>query len=172
MVHNLDKNDEFLRVYDELSDALFRRFYFKLSDRERATDLVQETFTKAWQYIREGKEVRNLKSFLYTIANHMIIDEYRKKKSVSLDALSESGFDPGEESQYKKMMLDIELGTVLQSIEKLPPKYHEVITMRYVDGLTPGKIAEITGETENVISVRLNRAIKKIQELLHIDLDE
>jgi RNA polymerase sigma-70 factor, ECF subfamily len=129
---------------------------------------VQETFTKAWEYMSEGKEVKNLKSFLYTIGNHMIIDEYRKKKAVSLDALTEEGFDPKEDSQHIKMIESIELRTVFNTLDKLPKKYHEVITMRYIDGLSPGEIAEITGENENAISVRINRAIKKIQEILHI----
>lgn len=172
MDNDLDKNKEFLRVYDELSDALFRRFYFKLSDEEKARDFVQETFTRAWQYISEGKKVDNLKSFLYTVANHMIIDEYRKKKSVSLETLSEAGFDPEEESQQKKIIENIELKSVLQSLNKLPEKYEEVITMRYIDGLSPGKIAEVLGENENAVSVRINRAIKKIQEILHIQSDD
>jgi len=172
MEPNLTKNEEFLKAYDDLSDALFRRFYFKLSDKEKALDLVQETFTKTWQYLSEGKEIQNLKSFLYTIANHMIIDEYRKKKSVSLDTLAEGGFDPGEDAQHLKMIENIELEGVLKSIENLPKKYQEIITMRYVDGLTPQQIAEILGETENAVSVRINRAIKKIQTLLHIETND
>lgn len=172
MAHNLDKNKEFLRAYDTLSDALFRRFYFKLSDEEKARDFVQETFMRVWQYMGEGKEVENIKSFLYTVANNMIIDEYRKKKSVSLDTLAETGFDPEEESQHRKMIENIELLSVLKSLSKLPKKYEEVITMRYVDGLTPGEIGEILRESENTVSVRINRAIKKIQEVLHIESDD
>lgn len=172
MAQNKDKKEEFVQAYDGLSDALFRRFYFKLSDEEKARDFVQETFTKAWQYMSDGKEVENLKSFLYTIANHLIIDEYRRKKSISLDTLSDAGFDPEEESQQKKMIESIELKAVLQSLNKLPEKYEEVITMRYIDGLSPGKIADVLGESENTVSVRINRAIKKIQDILHIQSDD
>ena len=59
MEEERDIQRQFLKAYDELSDALFRRFFFKLSDREKALDLVQEVFTKTWLYLSEGKEIQN-----------------------------------------------------------------------------------------------------------------
>ena len=50
---------------------------------------MQDTFCKSWDYIQKGGEVRNYKPFLYRILNNLIIDEYRKKKSVSLDEILE-----------------------------------------------------------------------------------
>ncbi|OHA23385.1 MAG: hypothetical protein A3G52_04885 [Candidatus Taylorbacteria bacterium RIFCSPLOWO2_12_FULL_43_20] len=163
-----DKKAEFLKAYDHLSEPLFRRFWYKLSDKERAQDLLQETFTKAWQYIVEGKKVRNLKSFLYAIANHMIIDEYRKSRSVSLDELTESGFDKALEGGHQSILDDVELNKIVITIEKLPQKYKEIIKMRYIDGLELVEISEIIGESENVVSVRINRGTKKLQKMLHL----
>ena len=40
--------DEFMKVYDAHVDAIFRHCYFRVFDRERARDLVQETFLKTW----------------------------------------------------------------------------------------------------------------------------
>jgi RNA polymerase sigma-70 factor (ECF subfamily) len=163
-------NDEFVKAYDELADPLFRRFYFKLSNREKSKDLVQEVFTRAWEYIVAGKEVQNIRSFLYKIANNLIIDEYRKKKSVSLDSLREEGFDvqtTGSEG-HEHIVKNAETEHMKKVIEKLPQKYREIVVMRYIDGLTPGEISLIIGETENAVSVRINRSIKKIQQLLKI----
>lgn len=167
-IHNV--RDRFLKTYDEMSATLFRHFFFKISNKERAKDLVQETFTRAWEYIAvKGGEVYNLKSFLYTIAHNLIVDEYKRKKTVSLDALQEEeNFDVPEVREQERILEHAETSQLLTFIKDLPTKYREVIVMRYVHGLSPSEIASKTGDTENAISVRINRGIKKIQELMHI----
>jgi RNA polymerase sigma-70 factor (ECF subfamily) len=162
--------ERFLQTYDDMSDTLFRHFFFKISNRERAKDLVQETFTRAWEYIAvKGGEVHNLKSFLYTIAHNLIVDEYKRKKTVSLDLLQEEeNFDVPEVYEQERILSNAETSRLHTFIKELPDKYRQVIVMRYVDGLSPSEIAEKTGDTENAISVRINRGIKKIQDLMHI----
>jgi DNA-directed RNA polymerase specialized sigma24 family protein len=44
--------------------------------------------------------------------------------------------------------------------------------MRFVDDLKPKEIAEILNLSPNVVSVRLNRAIEKLREMVGIDLQE
>ena len=101
MYKNTEIMEQFTKAYDELSDAIFRHCWFRIGDRERAKDLMQETFTKSWQYISRGEKVDNLKAFLYRVANNLIIDEYRKKKELSLDNLMVEGFEPGFDDRRK-----------------------------------------------------------------------
>ena len=75
-------------------DAIFRHCYFRVFDRERARDLVQETFLKTWEYLTRGHDIENIRAFLYRVATNLIIDDSRRKKEISLEQLSESGFDP------------------------------------------------------------------------------
>lgn len=168
-MESFDKvKEEFIKTYEELSDPLFRHCFFKVSEREKAKDLVQETFTKAWNYIDSGKEIANLKAFLYKIANNLIIDHYRKSKTSSLDQLMEKGFDvhfPGDEKTENIS----EYSQVLKAVQALPEKYREVVIMRFMDGMSPKEISETLEVTENVVSVRLNRAIKQLKEKLKID---
>src|SRR4051812_6244882 len=91
---NKKVKDDFLDAYNQYADAIFRYCFYKVSNRERAADLVQDTFTKTWIYLSNGKKVANLKAFLYKTANNLIIDWFRKKKMYSLDTLEEVGFDP------------------------------------------------------------------------------
>lgn len=153
------------QAYNEYSDAIFRYCFFKLSDREKALDLVQETYTRVWQYIESGKTVVNMKTFLYTIARNLIVDEYRKKKTSSLDDLVDTGHEPIleiEESLYDS--LDIERVKAL--IDELPEKYSSILVLRYVNDLSVKEIAEIVGESENVISVRIHRGLAKLKNLI------
>ncbi|TAL48764.1 RNA polymerase sigma factor [Patescibacteria group bacterium] len=163
------KKKMFAEAYEKFADSLFRHCFFRVSDRERAIDLVQETFLRTWQTIERGTEVRNLKAFLYRVLNNATIDHYRKHKTDSLDALLEDeGFDPpaaGDEAVIK----DAEVALLRQTLAELEEPYRGTMILRYVDGLSITEIAEILGETENVISVRLHRGAKKIKELLGYD---
>ena len=158
--------EQFTKAYDDLSDAIFRHCWFRIGDRERAKDLMQDTFIKSWQYITEGMEVNNLKAFLYRVANNLIIDEYRKKKELSLYNLMAEGFEPGfDERNRNEAGIDAKLA--LSVINKLDDKYREAVLMRYVDELSPKEIASITGESENNVSVKIHRGLKQLKELLN-----
>lgn len=162
--------DEFIVLYDEMADQLFRHCFFKLSNRELALDLVQETFARTWEYIASGKEVKNVKGFLFKVANNLIIDEYRKKKAVSLETLQEqTGFD-APVNEHKQTIFSVEVDNVLSHVNKLDSKYKDVILMRYVNDYSPKEIAQILGESENAVSVRINRGLKKVQEMLNVNL--
>lgn len=156
---------EFLKAYDQFADPIFRHCVFRVSDREKAKDLAQVTFVRLWDYMSQGKEIDNMRSFLYRIANNLIIDEYRKKKEESLDRMrDEEGFDIGTESMRDIETKD-EYAQALALLECLPDKYREALVMRHVDGLSVKDIAHLTHETENVISVRIHRAIEKLKVL-------
>ncbi len=155
-----------MRAYDEYSQAIFRYIFLKISDRERALDLSQETFTRAWESIIQGTHVINMKAFLYRIARNIVIDEYRKKKSESLDALFEEGYD-FRDTKAPEVIDQIDGGILLKQLEGLEEKYRDVLMMRYVEDLSIKEIARITGEAENTVSVRIHRAIAKARTLFN-----
>lgn len=162
------KTEEFIKLYDDMADQLFRHCFFKVSNRELALDLVQETFSRTWEYIASGKKVNNVRGFLFKVANNLIIDEYRKKKVVSLEKLQErTGFDAPVQD-HKKTMFSVEVDNILKHINKLDKKYRDVILMRYVNDYSPKEIASILGESENAVSVRINRGLKKVQEMINV----
>ena len=157
-------NEHFIKAYDEFSDAIFRHCFFKLSDRELAKDVLQDVFMRTWEYVSQKGEIKNIKAFLYQVANNLIIDQYRKRKyNLSLEEMKETGFDvPSKEK--RDAYFSAEVRNIMEIIKKLDPIYKDVLFFRYVDDLSPKDIAEILNESENVVSVRLNRGIKKIQE--------
>jgi RNA polymerase sigma-70 factor (ECF subfamily) len=155
----------FLEAYDAYADAIFRHCYFRVYDREQARDLVQETFIRTWEYLAKGEEVENIRAFLYRVANNLVIDHARKKKSVSLDMLEEQGFNPSVNPQ-ERLERTLDAQFVLQVLQELDAEYRQVVIMRYIDDLGPKDIAVALGESENVVSVRLHRALAKLRKLL------
>ena len=155
----------FVRAYDELSDALFRHAFFRVSDREVALDIVQNAFMKTWQHIIKGEEVRSLKPFLYRVVGNLVIDYYRKSKSESLDSLLEDGFDPTtSQGGSEEMAMSAEVSLALKSLESLPEQDRSIITLRFVDGLSIEDISKFLNKSENAVSVSLHRAVEKAKK--------
>lgn len=169
-----DIEQSFREAFERHSDELFRHASFRLSNRDRALELTQECFLRAWQYVKRGEEIREMRPFLFRTLRHLIIDEYRKTKSFSLDEMME-GDDggqiesmlPRDDTNTLEAAMDRYDGTrAVEAIRKLPDLYREVIAMRYVDSLTIPEIAALIKESENVVSVRLHRGLKKLRTLL------
>ncbi len=178
---SINTEQQFLESYTANTDALFRHILFRIGgDREKAKDILQDTFTRAWGALAGGKEIENLRAYFYRIAHNLIVDEYGRPKHASLEAMSESdensegGEGSGEiaiadASSHADTMASVESAELVRALAKLPADYRDVLTMRYIDDLGPGAIAEITGESANVISVRINRATAALREVLHIN---
>lgn len=159
-------HQQFLAAYDEYADAIYRFCYMKVSHTEVAHDLTQESFMRLWQYIRSGKEIENERALLYTFARNLVIDWYRKKKEVSLDVLQDAGADFSGED-HVRITTNAQMREALGVIKTLDEQTRDALLLRYTEGLSPQEIADVLGGTANAISVRINRGIKKVQELMH-----
>ena len=170
-----DHEERFLKAFTDYNDALFRHATLRISNRERAVDLVHDTYTKVWSYIRDGYEIENFRPFLYKVLNNLIIDEYRKKKESSLDALleidgvDEGSFDELSETTVESLAATIDGAKAFALLDELPGQYKEVIIMRFVDQLGPREISELTEETENVISVRIHRGLRLLRQRIEAE---
>ena len=158
----------FLAAYDAYGDAIFRFLAMKISDREVARDLTQETFTRAWDFCVEGGVIREWRPFLYRTAYHLVVDTYRKKRAVSLDAMiDDQGFAVSDDSaDEKQTIVRAEMSRVREGIDKLDELYRDIILLRFTEDLPPKEIARITGLSENVVSVRIHRGVEKLRTLL------
>lgn len=152
-------------AYSAYADMIFRHCYFRLMDRERGKELMQETFIRALEYARKGSTIEQMKAFLFRIANNLIIDDVRRKKELSLDTLQEEGFDPhgSGEQEILQNLADQEMISILS---KLDAPDRDLIIMRYVDGMKPREMSEYLNLNPNIISVRLHRAMKSLEQLI------
>ncbi len=155
----------FLRAYDDYADAIFRHCFFRVRDREVAKDLTQDTFLRTWRALGRGVKIDNIRAFLYRVALNLVIDYSQKKKMLSLDTLAEDGFEPGLDNS-EKLQNFLDGSRALERLEEIGPKYRDAVYLRYVEELSPQEIADILGENENTISVRIHRGVEKLRELL------
>ncbi len=165
----------FDKLFQSESDAIFRFCVLRVSDREQAMDLVQETFVRLWQTLEKGTEMTNARAFLFTVAHRLIIDWYRKKKAISMESLAdentEEAYDPADE---KTSSDNLELGSegryLMSKIHELNDSYRQAVYLRYAEGLTPPEIGKILGISANAASVRVNRGIQELRQLTGYDI--
>jgi len=160
-----DLEQKIVEAYDKYTEAIFKFCYFKTNDRELSKDLMQQTFLKAFEYMKKGNDLDNVRAFLYKIAGNLVIDWYRKKKEESLDNLIEQGFDIRDSTTNLEQGAEMEL--VIKTLEKLEQEEKDLIIWRYREDLSPKEISVITGQKVNTISVKIYRAVEKLKKILH-----
>ena len=138
--------------------------FFKVRDRATSEDLVQDTFTKTWSYLIRGGKIDVMKAFLYLVLSHLIVDEYRKHKTTSLDTLLLKGFEPAA-GHTSRLFNIVDGKAALLLIHRLPEKYQKVLRMRYVQDLTLREISLITGQSKNAVAVQVHRGLEKLKLL-------
>ncbi len=170
-----DLKKQFAKMYVDEADSIYRFCLLRTSDKEVALDIMQESFLSFWEVVAAGRvEVHRGRAFLFTIARNRIIDWYRRKKAVSLDALAEAAETDIEvfmESEDGKAQIEMshEARALLGKIRDLDATYQQAVYLRYVEDLRPKEIAQILGVTVNVVSVRLHRGLKQLRKVAGYD---
>jgi RNA polymerase sigma-70 factor (ECF subfamily) len=155
----------FERLYDEYGDAIFRHLYLRLGDRDRAKELTQDVFMRAWQYVAQGKQIENERAWLYRAAHNAFVNEIRTdKRTYSYESLvADTGFDVADETADTSDEADHR--ELLQYLDQLKDSYREVLIMRFIDDLNVTEIAKRLNENETNISMRIKRALEKLRAL-------
>jgi len=126
--------------------------------------MVQQTFLKTWKYLVKNGKIDLMKAFLYHVLKNLIIDEYRKPKTISLDVLLEKNFEP--KINNSSNLFDIIDGReAMILINNLPEKYKKIMQMRYIQNLSLKEIHFITGQSKNSLAVQAHRGLEKLKIL-------
>ena len=166
--------EAFGAVYDAYVKQIYRFIYFKVSSAEQAEDLTSEAFLKAWQYLKEKRDVTNLQALLYSVARTVVIDHYRANNclpgTISLDeTISDETAEVASEKFLKDMETKFDTTMVLEKLRGLKDEYRDVVIMRYLDEMSTGEIAAVLGKNASNVRVILHRATKALAAAIRND---
>lgn len=161
------------RYRDRLTSAVVRL----VGDRDKAEDIVQETFLRVHKNAARYKTIARFSTWIYTIALNMAKNEIRNTKRRKTSSLWDIGLEKdGEPSAYEipdnsERPDDVAERRNLRAlmercIQELPPKYRTIIVLRDVEGLSYEEIAGILKLPEGTVKSRMNRARLRFKELL------
>lgn len=159
-------NEAFLSAYDKFAAGILRHIYLRVNSKEVSEDLTQETFFKAWDNIvKNGTVVRNYKTFLFRIANNLIIDYYRRKSKPVIPIDSLMADEPSVAAlQSEEAENNINRNLIEEFLLDLSDEHRQIVIFRYVNDLSVKEISDITGRSKNSINVIIHRSIKYIKK--------
>jgi RNA polymerase sigma-70 factor, ECF subfamily len=147
------------------SDRIYTFLVYRMGTSD-VEDLVQEVFIRALNSMDSFKRNANPKTWLYSIARNLAIDELRKKQRqrLSITSFSQSNHEAASlETPETLLFLNEENRELLAKINKLKTNYRDVLLLRGMNGLDVKETAEILNWTENKVRVTYHRACKKLQ---------
>lgn len=157
--------DAFGKIYDQFFDQIYRYVFFRTKPEE-VEDIVESVFIKAWVNLEKyEKRDFSFSSWLYKIAHNATIDHHRAHRSI--EPIDENLRDESEGSEPQRLaeqgMLAVKVREVLK---ELKDPYKQVVSLKFLNGLTNAEIAEILGEREGNVRVLQFRALKELKKKL------
>lgn len=129
-----------------------------LNDRHAAEDAAQEIFVMAYSKLGHLRDVGKFGPWLLVVAKrHVARLATRRRTMISLE-----GLDPVAPDS-KDSFLAGDHRTVLQAVDRLPKQERLVVSLRYFDRHSVGKIAEITGRSVGTVTKQLTRAHRRLR---------
>lgn len=162
-----DIND-FKHLYEQYKNRIFRYIRFRVSTIEEAEDLTSQTFLQAIERFRSYRDTGvRFGAWLYTIAQHLVIDWYRKRKPLPLPE-SEDDLPSHNPAPALNHALDMEtLGAhLLSCINQLKKKEQQIVILKSFEETTFKEIATTLGKSESGIKMSYYRSLKKLSKLL------
>ncbi len=159
----------FAELYEMHYDQIFRYISFKCGNRLEAEDLTGEVFLKMLESIHKFKfQGFPFTSWLYRIAHNLVVDNFRRKgrkPTVPLDKVL--NFSGGADSDMEnQVQLSWSMREVVEAMDNLTDLQREVITLRFVAGLSIAETANAVGRKENAVKALQHAGIRKLRHVL------
>lgn len=169
------------RAFNELVERYQTRLlnfvYRTTGDRERAEDLVQETFIRIYRHLHRFDQSKKFSTWAYTIASNLAKNELRNrsrnplvlfqtiKKNWEADQRplewEDNTYRPDDLFRKRHLRQMVEA-----AVDQLPDHHRTVFVLRELEGKTYEEIAEITNSNLGTVKSRLNRARNNFAQVI------
>jgi len=154
-------SEKFEALYKKYAQHIFNYFWYRIGhQKDVAEDLLQETFTKAFQNLPKFRlRSYSYYSYLLTIAHNLLVNYYRKNKIIPLESVDNipNIIIPEEEIDKKE-----NLKLLWKAIQELPQPEKDIFFLKYKEDLPIKEIAKIVDKSENAVKLILSRTRKKL----------
>ncbi|RBQ29191.1 RNA polymerase sigma factor [Aliarcobacter vitoriensis] len=137
----------------------------KVSDKDLAQDIVQETFEKAL-IIQNSQKVDNPRALLYRVCKNIIVDAVRKNKDFQEIEFDEEFIVLEQETPEDILIEQNNQEVLMKELRKLPPKMKEAFVLYVLEDYTKQEIAEIMNISFVAVEKHLSRAKFELKEKL------
>ena len=172
----------FGELVERYQNRLLNFVYRTTGDRERAEDLVQETFIRVYRHLHRFDQTKKFSTWIYTIASNLAKNELRnrsrnplvlfqtlmKNRDADTRPLEWEDNTYRPDDLFRKRHLKSQVDS---AVDQLPEHHRTVFVLREMEGKTYEEIAEITSTNLGTVKSRLNRARNNFAQLIAPLLD-
>ena len=157
-------DQDFNFCVDNYSDGVYRFIVKNIGKEADAQDIVQSAFEKLW-INRSKVDPTKVKSYLFTVAYHQMIDQLRKDKKEWITDSFESIEEPSHlppNAELKQILL--------KAINELNPVQKSLVLLKDYEGYSYQEIGAIMDLSESQVKVYLHRARLILKgKLVHLE---
>ncbi len=180
MTESPSKDAAFAREALPEMDAVYRFALRLAGDRDRADDLVQDTFLRAWRSWDAYTSGTKIRSWLFTICRNVFLRSEERARRHTEVVRREAEPDPGQvaleagvfrttrehdpEGAFWNEVVDDE---ILAAIERLPVEFREAFVLVDMEGLPYAEIGQVLSVPVGTVKSRVFRARRHLQQDLH-----
>jgi RNA polymerase sigma factor (sigma-70 family) len=161
------QNQAFQKLLRDYQRPIYHHIRNIVLNHDDADDVLQNTFIKVFQYLKDFKGDSKLFSWIYRIATNeaiTFINQKAKRNGMTSEALQTKIVDnlkadvyfDGDEIQIK----------LQKAITQLPEKQQLVFKMKYFEELKYEEISEILGTSVGALKASYHHAVKKIEDYM------
>jgi RNA polymerase sigma-70 factor, ECF subfamily len=161
------------RLYQEHYMDVYKFLVCFSGNRNDAEDLTQEVFIRVLNHLSRYNHQSSIKTWILSIAKHVAIDHYRKRKFVTIFkegffkrmiSTTQQPIDQMEEREMKKSVHD--------AIASLKPDYRSIVILRGINEFSVKETSEILQCSQSKVKVSYHRALKELKKKLNVETEE
>jgi RNA polymerase sigma-70 factor (family 1) len=154
------------RLYELLSEGLYRFSYSMVRSAEVAEEIVSDVFIKVWQIRARLSEIDNLRVYLFTIARNFSLNYLARNadnRVIGLDSLDAGVLVEGNSPAEICISADL-TNQIRRIIQQLPPQCRLIFQLVREEGLKYKEVAAILDLSPFTVRNQLAIAVQKIGE--------
>jgi RNA polymerase sigma factor (sigma-70 family) len=163
------RESQFQRLFEEFSAPLHNYVLRMVADPDRAADITQDTFIKAYRKLDTLTDATSTRSWLYRIATNTAIDEMRRRRMVSPMGDDSPAYAnhpdhrPGPEAEVMSATLD---ERVQRALLRLRPNHRQCLLLSDLEDMSAQQIAEVMDLSYAAVRTLLCRARGEMRRAL------
>jgi RNA polymerase sigma-70 factor (ECF subfamily) len=159
-------------IYDHYEARIYSYIYHRVGSQPVAQDLTSQVFLRVLEAIQHQRAWQSsFSGWLYRIAHNLVIDHYRRRDRNAVAPLDDLSMLPSHSEgpeQSAERALNAE--TLRNAINRLTEEQAQVVTLRFLEGLSITEVAEMMGKTEGSIKAMQYRAVSSLRRLLEFQV--
>lgn len=166
--------DAFEELWDRYKNSLWHFCLYKTCDPYLADDLFQETWIRFYNNVTKGKNVKNVKKYLFKIALNTDIKQKKKDnriKEIEINNIDLTCF-PDELNLVNEIENKDIIAFIISALELLDDHEKNVFKLQWFYGFSISDITDITGDNYNTVRKRGKRGLEKVLKTVSHYIEE